>query len=173
MSSARNTRGLQKQRGGLTERPKKVKVTPPKVQVLETSADDPKGSACTSTKSKYKNQSKYYSASIHTHTNLCGCGKQTATAYEVFIRDTNAEVKAKKVDSSDEGGAVDQKECEEIMCGTCTQPPSPTGKHDLDEEKEQGGRSSPGSPTGKPSPTGNHVVMDMKEQGGRSSPEAC
>ena len=35
-------------------------------------AHGPKGSVCTSTEAEYENQSKYYSTSIHNHTNLCG-----------------------------------------------------------------------------------------------------
>ena len=50
---------LAEAKGGSTKKPKKVRVTPPTVQVFETSAYDPKGSACTSTKTKYENQSKY------------------------------------------------------------------------------------------------------------------
>ena len=63
---------LAEAKGGLTEKPKNVRVTPPKVQVLETSAYDPKGIVGISTKTKYENQSKYDSTSIHNHTNLCG-----------------------------------------------------------------------------------------------------
>ena len=49
---------MQKRMGGVTKKPKKGKVTPPTMQVLETSAYDPKGIVGISTKTKYENQSK-------------------------------------------------------------------------------------------------------------------
>ena len=63
---------LAEAQGGLTKKPKKVRATQPPVQVLETSAYDPKGSVCTSTKTKYENQSKHYSISIHIQNTCCG-----------------------------------------------------------------------------------------------------
>ena len=66
--------------GGATEKPKRVRVAPPTMQVLETSVVDQKASIGIST-TEYENKSKYCSTTIHNHTELCGdaAGATSAT----------------------------------------------------------------------------------------------
>ena len=83
--------------GGQTEKPKKVIVAPPTKQVLETSADDPKGSMST----KYENQSEHLSISIHNHTNLCGTTARAENSTRIIREDTAKELQDHVVKTQD------------------------------------------------------------------------
>ena len=80
-----------------------------------------------STKTKYENQSKYYSASIHNHTNLSGDTARATSPARITEKDTQDELAAEQ--------KLDEETCDKLMCRCET--------NDKEKTKEQGGRSSP------------------------------
>ena len=149
-------------KGGTTEKPKKDSVTPPVLQVLETSVVDQKVSIGIST-TEYENKSKYYSTTIHNHTELCGNAARATGATKI-----NEEESQKDHEQTMNDAATNRTDDSNLM----------TNREDLTDNAEETQEVDSQADYDEKNKVAKTVkdldvsngIHDAKEQGGRSSP---